>query len=1402
MTAYVGRGQLTLTDLNDVIASPTEPTNPSEGNLWFNQNDSSLYIYNNGEWVLASPELQIGGRNLVVNSTFNNGTTNWTGSYDVITPEDDKPTSSILRIVSTGYTSPRDAQAWSKEIPMSVNPSNVYTLSFDIRVDDLSVIADEDVIFSVRTFSLKNQTSSTDSTWERSIKKKEIADKITNGKWYRHSITFTPTISEYIRVSPFLTLNGVVCFREIKLEVGNTATDWTPAPEDVATSISDITETLGNMANDNILDYNERQIIKDKITNIIGYVISDSDSEMPTSSSLDQGTNSKGSFYSTRKTATMSGLSTDNEKYTTLESKYNSLKTYLDGLSPIKPWDISEENKSLYIQVDNEIFRTTWLDYYNAERDLANATADQLKKNVDDVTVGGTNYASNGNFVINLKNSLWSSSYVGNTVEVVDISTETPPFQFALHVNNTTKVNGGIYTPVLFEGEAAESLKDKEITVSFWLKYQNIVQGDADTFTAYFGRLIIEGEDASGNKTYSYPRVSLNTNTSGYDQVTGTNMTWTKYHATHRLSLPAGAVKLTKISFSHGMSSCTGEFWTTGIKIEIGNKVTDWSQSPSDLEERISKTEFKVLDDQIISTVTSSPAFSNAIDDQISNTSIGGRNLARNSNFTKELTYWRNWQNISGTRGIKDITDLSGFTKGFYYSATATGQYGYAQDNINVIQGESYILTAWFKVTSGSGKVMLQTGTQSDGWTSTSYDVDSVLGRWVRLKHMFTAKSSTVSIYLGQANTDQYNSAEVTGVQLEKGIIPTDWRLALEDTDERFVSNESKINQQADQISLVVSGTTIKGEEIASSIVTTPNAIKLISNNIDLTGKVSFTSFDSTIKNTLSSEGQAINKNPYFVDWSGTYPVGYYGASIGSGASFSKTNSTDQKGNILKYTIPSDGINAYLNPSDVTTSPYYQYITVQSTFMLESGSIDGAGVLMRYRATSNVDFKIPFKDLVPSPTLNKWYTVTKVIKQPTVPSGFIGYQVYPMGGWSPLGTLKAKTIYISEVIARPSTEQEIKAYESGLTIDEWKGSVIDGKTYINGGLIQTNTVDASVLKAGSVIADNITFTGQLKGATGTFSGKITSVNLDLQPDVSSWSGESVFRMFMGTGLNGGYNPGSIDFSAFGNSLTIAGSETNVLQYVYIYSNLSVYGDLYMDNHNIQNVNHLTFNDPGSGEGIEWLGGNGWRIVEAPDNMGNDKGNLQFAVGGGTANRRMTLDTDGNVYLYSASGNLMGSYHGSQIKILDKGGTWVNYYVKPADNGEVRVQGAYSEAYRPIRASSFPTGSSINYKTNLEKFEYEDAKYLLDNADIYTYHLISDVESGIYDKPKIGMIAEMVPQQLRDEDGVDPYSIVSALWRIVQQQQKTIEKQGIDIQDLMNAMAAENESNTTANTGGN
>ena len=68
----------------------------------------------------------------------------------------------------------------------------------------------------------------------------------------------------------------------------------------------------------------------------------------------------------------------------------------------------------------------------------------------------------------------------------------------------------------------------------------------------------------------------------------------------------------------------------------------------------------------------------------------------------------------------------------------------------------------------------------------------------------------------------------------------------------------------------------------------------------------------------------------------------------------------------------------------------------------------------------------------------------------------------------------------------------------------------------------------------------------------------------------------------------------------------------------------------MNNFNIENVNNLTFNDPGPGEGLEWKTGSGWKIYESPNDLAtNTGGNLQFVTG---STRNVTMGTDGSLYV--------------------------------------------------------------------------------------------------------------------------------------------------------------------------
>ena len=89
------------------------------------------------------------------------------------------------------------------------------------------------------------------------------------------------------------------------------------------------------------------------------------------------------------------------------------------------------------------------------------------------------------------------------------------------------------------------------------------------------------------------------------------------------------------------------------------------------------------------------------------------------------------------------------------------------------------------------------------------------------------------------------------------------------------------------------------------------------------------------------------------------------------------------------------------------------------------------------------------------------------------------------------------------------------------------------------------------------------------------------------------------------------------------------------------------------NGSIENLNSISFNDPGPNEGIHWKGGNNWRIYESPDNLStNSGGNLQILYNNNALGLRVTTSGDTIAGRYSYAQRFYDSNDG-------------NYYVDPA-----------------------------------------------------------------------------------------------------------------------------------------
>jgi hypothetical protein len=154
-------------------------------------------------------------------------------------------------------------------------------------------------------------------------------------------------------------------------------------------SLNELNTSISNMTNDSLLDFKERQTVKQNISNIIGYVIDDATLTLPTTDLLDA--NGKGSFYEVRRGALNAGILTTDANYTGLTNAYNTLSSYLVGLiHGIPPWNTTIANKDATITIDPTTFRTNWMNYYIAEDTLNSATSTQLQNNINTVSTSVT----------------------------------------------------------------------------------------------------------------------------------------------------------------------------------------------------------------------------------------------------------------------------------------------------------------------------------------------------------------------------------------------------------------------------------------------------------------------------------------------------------------------------------------------------------------------------------------------------------------------------------------------------------------------------------------------------------------------------------------------------------------------------------------------------------------------------------------------------------------------------------------------------------------------------------------------------------------------------------------------------------------------------------------------------
>ena len=178
-------------------------------------------------------ELNIGGRNLLLKSQSFDDSNGWLYQNGHIV-ERNLQSYNGRNVATRIYLSGR---SWDMHKPFTFTEDTEYTLSCWVKLETTNNVV----------FYLNNSYS-----WENPLKILDVKGNL--GEWKKVVITFRPqsNLKSNIHIggNEKVTQNvGNILICDMKLEKGNTPTDWTPAPEDIENKVADIQTDLTTAIN-------------------------------------------------------------------------------------------------------------------------------------------------------------------------------------------------------------------------------------------------------------------------------------------------------------------------------------------------------------------------------------------------------------------------------------------------------------------------------------------------------------------------------------------------------------------------------------------------------------------------------------------------------------------------------------------------------------------------------------------------------------------------------------------------------------------------------------------------------------------------------------------------------------------------------------------------------------------------------------------------------------------------------------------------------------------------------------------------------------------------------------------------------------------------------------------------
>ena len=556
--------------------------------------------------------------------------------------------------------------------------------------------------------------------------------------------------------------------------------------------------------------------------------------------------------------------------------------------------------------------------------------------------------------------------------------------------------------------------------------------GDTLTYSLYAKTNNVSGKSINCSYRFKGDANAYWFNGSGFN--VGTS--WARYSVTFTVTkdMLAADTYMTEIGFEETASmSGDDKVYYACPKLERGTKATDYTPAPEDNE---------VNGQNLVSNLPSSWEQGGI---------NGGQSVGSTYASIKSSTTYR--------IRIKDIFSLSG--------------------NITISAGGT---------TTNSSKETLS-------FYGTLYDTKKGLLRetgWKSFPSTINcgdAKYMSIILRWGDGTKTQITPSDISQIclKVERGTSATPFTLAPEDVNGKIVNVETIANQTAKKFEWIV-----KGESTSSNLVLTDNALTAIANNINLTGKVTFNSFDQSLKDTINNKtnvsylnfGSGGNKQGFFKIATLQVKLNYVDQNIIFGVNHRGHGYTECRIKFSNAGNTDPGMGSF-KQTGTPTRAWRIIKTATSTwdlYLAKTDSWDGGRV---------IKFDNPYGDGV----LVTWSGASADLPDSAIiAEQMIADQTTIDGGIITTGYLSADRIAGDSITADKIATDAItadKIVANAITADKIATDAIKSRNYISSGGTQGSFLN---LKDGSFTAPNLSWdlNGNLIAKNANLSGEITA----------------------------------------------------------------------------------------------------------------------------------------------------------------------------------------------------------------------------------------------------------------------------------------------------------------------